>query len=134
MAFCGRRWRRMKRARTVSGRRERSTASSRISTPQIIIRLLGRSMRSHAVSTVEMRSRLVMPRSRKKFIMRKFGRDGGEDVCECPTVVLYSLRYHKPDYRRSTMSDLQAQFDAAVATSKTLTKKPGNEILLRLYA
>ena len=32
------------------------------------------------------------------------------------------------------MSDLQAQFDAAVATSKTLTKKPGNEILLRLYA
>lgn len=32
------------------------------------------------------------------------------------------------------MSDLQSQFDAAVATSKTLTRKPGNEILLRLYA
>lgn len=32
------------------------------------------------------------------------------------------------------MSDLQARFEAAVATSKTLTKKPSNEILLRLYA
>src|ERR1700693_3783034 len=48
--------------------------------------------------------------------------------------VLYFPRYHKPDYRRNTMSDLQTQFDAAVATSKTLSKKPSNEILLRLYA
>lgn len=32
------------------------------------------------------------------------------------------------------MSDLQTQFDQAVATSKTLTKKPGNDVLLQLYS
>jgi len=32
------------------------------------------------------------------------------------------------------MSDLKAKFDAAVAASKTLTKKPGNDMLLKLYA
>jgi acyl-CoA-binding protein len=32
------------------------------------------------------------------------------------------------------MSKLQAQFDAAVADSKKLSERPGNEILLKLYA
>ncbi len=32
------------------------------------------------------------------------------------------------------MSDLKAKFDAAVAASKKLTKKPSNEMLLKLYA
>ncbi|CAG0973741.1 hypothetical protein BURK2_01446 [Burkholderiales bacterium] len=32
------------------------------------------------------------------------------------------------------MSDLKTQFEAAVATSKTLTKKPSNDMLLKLYA
>jgi acyl-CoA-binding protein len=32
------------------------------------------------------------------------------------------------------MSDLKAQFETAVATSKTLTRKPSNDMLLRLYA
>ncbi|MBI3150390.1 MAG: acyl-CoA-binding protein [Betaproteobacteria bacterium] len=32
------------------------------------------------------------------------------------------------------MSDLKAKFEAAVAMSKTLTKKPGNDMLLKLYA
>jgi acyl-CoA-binding protein len=32
------------------------------------------------------------------------------------------------------MSDLKAKFEAAVATSKTLTKKPSNDMLLKLYA
>jgi acyl-CoA-binding protein len=32
------------------------------------------------------------------------------------------------------MSDLQDQFEQAVATSKTLTKKPGNDVLLQLYS
>jgi acyl-CoA-binding protein len=32
------------------------------------------------------------------------------------------------------MSDLQAHFEAAAAMSKQLTRKPGNEVLLRLYA
>lgn len=32
------------------------------------------------------------------------------------------------------MPDLKAQFDAAVAASKTLPAQPGNEILLRMYA
>lgn len=30
--------------------------------------------------------------------------------------------------------DLQQQFEAAVANSKTLSEKPGNEILLQLYS
>lgn len=30
--------------------------------------------------------------------------------------------------------DLKEKFDAAVAASKTLTKKPGNDILLQLYS
>ncbi|MCO5182445.1 MAG: acyl-CoA-binding protein [Anaerolineae bacterium] len=32
------------------------------------------------------------------------------------------------------MSDLQTQFEQAVATSKTLTKKPSNDVLLQLYS
>lgn len=32
------------------------------------------------------------------------------------------------------MSDLQAQFDAAVAQSKTLTERPDNATLLKIYA
>jgi diazepam-binding inhibitor (GABA receptor modulator, acyl-CoA-binding protein) len=32
------------------------------------------------------------------------------------------------------MSDLKARFDAAVAESKLLTKKPDNATLLRIYA
>ena len=32
------------------------------------------------------------------------------------------------------MSDLQAQFEAAVAGSKSLAKRPDNESLLKLYA
>jgi acyl-CoA-binding protein len=32
------------------------------------------------------------------------------------------------------MSDLKAQFETAVAASKTLTRKPSNDMLLRLYA
>lgn len=32
------------------------------------------------------------------------------------------------------MSDLKPQFEAAVATSKTLTERPDNQTLLRLYA
>lgn len=32
------------------------------------------------------------------------------------------------------MSDLQAQFDAAVASSKTLRERPDNATLLELYA
>lgn len=32
------------------------------------------------------------------------------------------------------MSDLQARFDAAVAASKTLTERPDNLTLLRIYA
>ena len=32
------------------------------------------------------------------------------------------------------MSDLQAQFEAAVANSKNLTERPDNMTLLKLYA
>ncbi|WP_374680978.1 acyl-CoA-binding protein [Accumulibacter sp.] len=32
------------------------------------------------------------------------------------------------------MSDLQAQFEAAVATSRTLSERPDNASLLKLYA
>lgn len=32
------------------------------------------------------------------------------------------------------MRDLQAAFDAAVANSKTLTKRPDNQTLLRIYS
>lgn len=32
------------------------------------------------------------------------------------------------------MSDLKSQFEAAVASSKTLTKRPGNDTLLSLYS
>jgi acyl-CoA-binding protein len=32
------------------------------------------------------------------------------------------------------MRDLQAEFDAAVASSKTLTERPDNQTLLRLYS
>lgn len=32
------------------------------------------------------------------------------------------------------MCDLQAEFDAAVASSKTLTERPDNQTLLRLYS
>ncbi len=32
------------------------------------------------------------------------------------------------------MSDLQARFDASVAESKTLAKRPDNAVLLKLYA
>ena len=32
------------------------------------------------------------------------------------------------------MSTLKAQFDTAVANSKKLSERPGNEILLKLYA
>ena len=32
------------------------------------------------------------------------------------------------------MSDLQAAFDAAVATSKTLDERPDNQTLLRIYS
>ena len=32
------------------------------------------------------------------------------------------------------MSDLQAAFDAAVAASKTLDKRPDNQTLLRIYS
>ena len=32
------------------------------------------------------------------------------------------------------MSDLKAQFEAAVALSKTLTERPDNQTLLRLYS
>jgi acyl-CoA-binding protein len=32
------------------------------------------------------------------------------------------------------MSDLQAQFKQAVADSKTLTKRPGNDVMLQLYS
>jgi len=32
------------------------------------------------------------------------------------------------------MPDLQADFDAAVASSKSLTERPDNQTLLRLYA
>ena len=32
------------------------------------------------------------------------------------------------------MRDLQAEFDAAVANSKTLTERPDNQTLLRLYS
>ena len=32
------------------------------------------------------------------------------------------------------MSDLKTEFEAAVAHSKTLTERPDNQILLRLYA
>src|SRR5688572_291610 len=50
--------------------RSRSSRSSNISTPTIIMRLVGVSMRSHAVSTPEMRARFVMaestPVSRRK--------------------------------------------------------------------
>ena len=32
------------------------------------------------------------------------------------------------------MRDLQAEFEAAVASSKTLTERPDNQTLLRIYA
>ena len=32
------------------------------------------------------------------------------------------------------MNDLQTEFDAAVASSKSLTERPDNQTLLRLYA
>ncbi len=44
----------------VACRRRSVTRSLKISTPQIIIRLLGRSIRNHAVSTLDMRSRLLV--------------------------------------------------------------------------
>jgi acyl-CoA-binding protein len=36
--------------------------------------------------------------------------------------------------KEKTMSDLKARFEAAMADSKTLTERPGNATLLKLYA
>jgi acyl-CoA-binding protein len=44
----------------------------------------------------------------------------------------------KPDHniiiRRKNVSDLKARFEAAVAASKTLSERPDNSTLLKLYA
>lgn len=45
---------------------------------------------------------------------------------------------NKPDqniiFRRKNVSDLKARFEAAVASSKSLSERPDNTTLLKLYA
>jgi diazepam-binding inhibitor (GABA receptor modulating acyl-CoA-binding protein) len=42
--------------------------------------------------------------------------------------------HHDPPFKETSMADLTAQFEQAVADSKSLPEKPDNMTLLKLYA
>ena len=106
-------------------KRWKSRRPSKIATPTICIRFVGLSMRSHAVFTWEMRSRLLMLVRLLIFDCSQYNTQAGfpgqqHRKCIQPKVM--------------AMSDLKAQFDAAVAASKTLSERPDNMTLLKLYS
>jgi len=43
------------------------------------------------------------------------------------------IKYYSPTFGKKIM-ELKTLFEQAVADSKTLTEKPGNDVLLKLYA
>jgi acyl-CoA-binding protein len=48
--------------------------------------------------------------------------------------LLTLMSFHSLQRKTQTMSDLKAKFEAAVANSKTLSERPDNMTLLKLYA
>jgi acyl-CoA-binding protein len=64
----------------------------------------------------------------------------GSDDGEKSTVVLnscffgYTVPLHEPPTRRPAMSDLNAAFEAAVKNSTSISERPDNATLLKLYA
>src|SRR6185369_336323 len=92
-------------------------------TPTIIIRLTSLSMRSHAVSTRDMRSAVdvIGGSSRAVFSgVKMLGNIG-------------TVNAHFPQ-ETCPMADLKKQFEQAVADSKNLPEKPDNQTLLQIYA
>src|SRR5580765_8382691 len=87
-------------------------------------------MRNHAVSTRDMRSRAAACivssaglRPVAKGVPKMLGNIGG-----------VNRDFHPTTQRRPVMADLKAQFEQAVAESKSLPEKPDNMTLLKLYA
>src|SRR6478735_5627446 len=127
-------WRKRSYFRSFSATRAQSvsyaTFGSSSQTPTIIIRLTSLSMRSHAVSTRDMRSRAAACivssaglRPVAKGVLKMLGNIGG-----------VNRDFHPTTQRRPVMADLKAQFEQAVAESKSLPEKPDNMTLLKLYA
>src|SRR4249919_1111187 len=98
-------------------------------------------MRSHAVSTDDIRSRLPM----SSPLLARFGRGlcrparaAGYDTTRYPRRLRGCLAGSACAVRHQTpggnVSDLKAKFDKAVADSKNLPERPDNQTLLKLYA
>ena len=99
-------------------------------TPTIIIRLTSLSMRSQAVSTRDMRSRAA---AGIVVVGRACGplRRGAKMLGNIGAV---NRDFHPTRRTETVMADLKAQFEQAVAESKSLPEKPDNMTLLKLYA
>jgi acyl-CoA-binding protein len=80
------------------------------------MRLRELSMRNHAVSTLDILSRAMIPPG-----ARRNGRQG-----------VAMILGGQPE--EESMSDLSTRFEQAVAESKTLPERPDNMTLLKLYA
>src|SRR5664279_518709 len=88
-------------------------------------------MRSHALSTRDMRSRVAAG----IVIGRRAGGKVAEGRSRCWVTSAPSIAtFTQQQIGRPVMADLKAKFDQAVADSKNLDEKPDNMTLLKLYA
>ncbi len=110
--------------------RRRNSASVRrgwiSQTPTIIIRLASVSMRSQAVSTRDMRS--VRTAALIGWSPAKLVLGGSARLAKMCLAVQNLTR------KETSMADLKARFEKAVADSKSLPEKPDTATLLQLYA
>ena len=115
------------RSASFSGARS-VTRSRRISTPQIIIRLLGRSIRSHAVSTLDMRSRLLDHAASIGHTVRAYcsAFASRAKVAQWPVRCrrFHACRDRRKHGRRAERS--KGEIQAATAAAKQTKKKPDN--------
>ena len=90
------------------------------------VTVLRLSIRSHAVSTRDMRSAAA---DMRKLLRATFGGAGGRCwVTSSPSTKDFHPR------EADTMANLKTAFEAAVAASKQLPEKPDNMTLLKIYA
>ena len=94
-------------------RQVHGTGVAVVMTLTIIMVLAGPSMRSQAVSTLEMRSR--------------------EGIGNSVSFKVAIISSFPAPIGAAPMSKLKSAFDAAVADSKTLDERPDNQTLLRIY-
>ena len=99
-----------------------------IQTPTIIIRLTSLSMRSHAVSTRDMRLAVAtsgLLRALFEIVQPRCW------VTSAPSMPIFTQASAAGD---TLMADLKKTFEKAVADSKNLPEKPDNATLLKIYS